>query len=78
MGVKVKAWKGAWWLFVDHEAREQIDPKGVRIRGARITGSLDLSNINALFPLFLVGCRLEQDLDLKSAKMLKSDWISDF
>ena len=30
-------------LCVDREAREQVDPKGVRIQGARIKGRLDLS-----------------------------------
>jgi hypothetical protein len=53
------------WLFVDRTAREQVDPKGVMIRGARIIGRLDLSNINALFPLLLTRCVLEQDVDLK-------------
>jgi len=57
------------WLLVDHEARKQVDPKGVWILGARITGHLDLSFTNALFPLVLAGCRLEQGLDLRYAKM---------
>ena len=39
------------WLFVDRVAREQIDPKGVWIGGARITGRLDLSFTNVPFLL---------------------------
>ncbi len=66
------------WLLVNREAREQVDPKGVQIRGARITGHLDLSFANVLFPLILFRCRLEQDLDLKYAKMpllsLEGSW----
>jgi hypothetical protein len=66
------------WLFVDRGARELVDPKGVAIRGARITGRLDLSFTNVLFPLFLSGCRLAQDLDVRYAKMpvlsLEGSW----
>jgi len=66
------------WLCVDREAREQVDPKGVHIRGARISEPLDLSFTNVPFPLVLVGCRLEQNLDLKSAKIpllsLEGSW----
>jgi hypothetical protein len=57
------------WLLVDREAREQVDPRGVWIQGARITGSLDLSFTNIPFPLALLRCRLEQDFDLKWAKI---------
>ena len=66
------------WLFVDREARELVDPRGVQIRGARITGDLDLSFANVLFPLVLLRCRLEQPLDLQWAKMpvlsLEGSW----
>jgi hypothetical protein len=66
------------WLCVDREARELVDPRGVQILGARITGELDLSFANVLFPLFLKGCRLEQRIDLRSAKMpvlsLEGSW----
>src|ERR1019366_6875841 len=66
------------WLVVDHEARELVDPKGVWIQGARITGDLDLSFTNVLFPLALLSCRVERDVDLEYAKMpllsLKGSW----
>jgi hypothetical protein len=66
------------WLCVDREAREQVDPRGVWIRGARITGALDLSFTNVPFPLLLLSCRLEQDLRLGYAKMpvlsLEGSW----
>jgi sRNA-binding regulator protein Hfq len=56
-------------LCVDREARGQVDPKGVCIWAARITGDLDLSFTSVLLPLALWRCRLEQDLDLGRAKM---------
>src|SRR5580658_4903729 len=66
------------WLFVDREAREQVDPRGVRIQGARITGALDVSFTNLPFPLLLQSCRLEQDLNVEYAKMpalsLEGSW----
>lgn len=66
------------WLCVDREAGKQVDPRGVQVCGARITGKLDLSFTNLLFPLVLEGCRLEHDLDLGWAKMpvlsLEGSW----
>ena len=29
MGVKVKTWKGAWWLFIDHEGQRKARRVGV-------------------------------------------------
>ena len=57
------------WLCVDREAREQVDPRGIQIRGARITEPLDLSFTKVLFPLGMFGCRLDQPLNLQWAKM---------
>jgi hypothetical protein len=57
------------WLCIDREAREQVDPRGVWIEGARITGRLDLSFTNVLFPLGMLGCRLDRLLNLRWAKM---------
>src|ERR1035437_8704312 len=57
------------WLCVDREAREQVDPGGIQIRGARITGDLDLSFTKVLLPLVLRSCRLEEDIHLEWAKM---------
>src|SRR5208282_460679 len=53
------------WLVVDREARKQVDPRGVQIQGARITGDLDLSSTNIPFPLFLWDCRLDWPLKLQ-------------
>jgi hypothetical protein len=66
------------WLCVDSGARRRVDPRGVRILGARIKGRLDLRFTNILFPIFLVRCRLEESLELRSAKMpalsLEGSW----
>jgi hypothetical protein len=66
------------WLCIDREARERVDPRGVWIRRARITGLLDLSSTKVLFPILLLNCRLEQDLNLRFAKMpalsLEGSW----
>ena len=29
MGVKVKEWKGAWWLFINHNGRRKAKRVGV-------------------------------------------------
>ena len=57
------------WLCIDRVARELVDPRGIRIRGARITEPLDLSFANVPFLLDLWNCRLEQYFDLQFAKM---------
>jgi hypothetical protein len=67
------------WLCIDREARQLVDPRGIQIEGARITGALDLSYIKILFALLLSGSRLEQPLKLLGAKMaalsLEGSWI---
>ena len=69
------------WLVVDREARKQVDPRGVQIQGARITGDLDLSSTNIPFPLFLWDCRLDWPLKLQWAKVpvlgLDGSWIQE-
>jgi hypothetical protein len=68
------------WLCVDHQSREQVDPRGIQICGARIAGALDLSFTIVPFPLLLRSCRLEQNLTLRWAKMpalsLEGSWTA--
>lgn len=45
------------------------DPRGVRIRGARLDGPLDLSNISARVGLALVVCELRQPLSLVDTQL---------
>ena len=35
MAVKVREWKGAWWVFVDHEGRRKAKRVGVGRTGKR-------------------------------------------
>ena len=54
------------WLCVVSEASRCVAPRGIQVRGARITGLLDLSAVVIPFPLSLLQCRLGK-LDLRYA-----------
>lgn len=41
-----------------------LDPRGVRIKGARITGSADFTHINFGYPLHFIRCCVEEPIDL--------------
>lgn len=45
------------------------DPRGVRIRGARIRGRLDLDHVSAVCPLMLEACLLESGISLIGAQL---------
>jgi hypothetical protein len=49
------------------------DPRGVRLRGARITGTLDLTQVEAAVGLQLWGCNFDHRLLLKGAHL---PWLS--
>lgn len=57
------------WLCVDQDAHRQIDPQGVVVRFARISGELDLSFVPMGFPLGFLGCRLADPLLLMYADL---------
>ena len=38
------------------ELRYQVDPRGVRLSGAEVTGCLDLAGLDVPFPLRFEGC----------------------
>jgi len=67
------------WLCVDAEARTRVDPRGIRVRAAKITGKLDLSFACVPFPLAFMRCRLTHDADLTSAEIpllaLPGTWV---
>ncbi|MFY9808433.1 MAG: hypothetical protein WAK86_14340 [Pseudonocardiaceae bacterium] len=48
---------------------ERLDPLGVRVRGARITGTLDLTHVPAAVGLELRGCFFESAVLLVSARL---------
>ncbi|WP_433781586.1 hypothetical protein ACQPX6_17565 [Actinomycetospora sp. CA-101289] len=50
-------------------AQEAADPRGVRLRGVRIVGRLDLDHVTATVPLTLADCRLDQGVSAYSAHL---------
>jgi hypothetical protein len=57
------------WLAADSKARARVDPKGVRVMGARIVGPLDLSDIHVPFAIALVQCSIPERMDLESTNI---------
>src|ERR1700724_879305 len=41
------------WLCVDQDARQRIDPQGIKVWCARVSGQLDLSFVSLTVPLML-------------------------
>ncbi len=67
------------WLCVHREAKEQVDPKGIQVLGAKITGALDLSYVIVPFGLTLWRCRLMGEADLSNVEIpeiyLEGTWV---
>jgi hypothetical protein len=57
------------WLAAGSTARARVDPKGVRVIGARIVGPLDLSDIHVPFAIALVQCSIPERMDLESTNI---------
>ncbi|MCT9934892.1 hypothetical protein N5079_32265 [Planotetraspora sp. A-T 1434] len=49
--------------------REEMDPRGLVIEGARIRGDLDLSGMEVPFPLRFVGCVFDRPVNLDGADL---------
>jgi hypothetical protein len=62
------------WMCVDPRAVVLIDPRGIRLTGARINGKLDLSHVRMPFGIALVRCSLPEILDLTSTDVLTLDF----
>jgi len=61
------------WLAVDPEAAHRVDPSGLRILGARITGALDLKDAHLSFPLVLRNCSIPERMDFTAASFPRLD-----
>jgi hypothetical protein len=61
------------WMCVDPEAVARIDPNGMRLIGARILGTLDLSRMRVPFALALVRCMFPRTILLSSAELPELD-----
>jgi hypothetical protein len=57
------------WLCVNRDAVSLIDPKGIQIHAAEITGNLDLSFVSVQFPFYFLGCRIRGRMELRAAKI---------
>lgn len=57
------------WICVDHEARNLIDPAGIRVIGARVAGGLDLSLVNVPCPIVLRNCVFSEIINLAGAEI---------
>lgn len=56
------------WLCVDPRALALVDPGGIRLFGARITGPLELSYVHVPFALVLNHCSIPERINLHSAE----------
>jgi hypothetical protein len=57
------------WLCVNRDAAAWIDPRGLQIYAARISGRLDLSFAVVRFPLLLLSCRIADAMNLRFAQI---------
>jgi hypothetical protein len=51
------------------ELRYQVDPRGVRLRGAEVTGRLDLAGLDVPFPLRFEGCSFTSPVTVEGAQL---------
>jgi hypothetical protein len=67
------------WLSVYRKANEQVDPRGLQIQAAKITGNLDLADLLVPFPIGLRNCALNEDANLVQVQIPRLDlggsWI---
>jgi hypothetical protein len=61
------------WLCTDADARALIDPRGIRLFGARIVGELNLNFVEVPFLLALRRCRIPQQLSCVGANIRELD-----
>jgi len=61
------------WMSVDPDAIRQIDPQGIRVLGAKITGSLNLSQVHVPFAITLRNCAIPEAMELASAEIPSLD-----
>lgn len=57
------------WLCVNSEAKALVDPAGVRLVGARVSGELDLSYAEVKFPLSMNHCRFTSRAHLEGSQL---------
>src|SRR5205823_2737587 len=55
-------------LLLEHH-KIALDPRGLRLRGARVTGTLDLTHVQASVGMELRGCSVDHPLLLDNARL---------
>ena len=53
------------------ELRYQVDPRGVRLSGATITGRLDLAGLDVPFPLRFENCSFTEPVEVAGAQLIE-------
>ena len=74
---KARAWEKARsvrarcieWLVSTQEVRNRIPAHGIRIKGAKVLGNLNLENSSVPFPIELVACELHGTIGLQQAHL---------
>lgn len=61
------------WLMTDKDASALVDPSGIGIAGALITGSLDLSYHDATLPLTALSCAIPEGVEFSFAHLQELD-----
>src|SRR5437763_1187413 len=54
-----------------HELKDQIDPRGLRLRGVAVAGCLDLAGLAVPFPLRFDGCEFDSPLLVEGAELFE-------
>jgi len=66
------------WLCVDEVAKKRVDPSGIGVYGAKISGGLNLVAVVLPFRVVLIHCRLTEDANLEDAQVplldLEGSW----
>ena len=52
-----------------HQMKDQIDPRGIRLRDAAVAGPLDLAGLDVPFPLRFDGCEFSSPLVVEGARL---------
>jgi hypothetical protein len=61
------------WLCVDPQAKALIDPQGIRLLGARITGKLNLAHVTVPFALTLRNCSIGERMTFEDMAISQLD-----
>jgi hypothetical protein len=67
------------WLCTESGPASRIDPKGVQLIGAKVSGPLDLSFVHVPFPLWLIRCHVADEITLRQTHLpalyLYGSWV---